>query len=176
MIQGDECGSLADFSAPNLDVQYSFSNFSFKVRPKNLSCSFFFRCRMKMIDDGGFFLHSSFWIHCVILQSVIISIISVLFVLSELIAACFNQLWSSREEHQGVTGCLQVICTVTRQFFFNPSTNHYALAYFSKLTVPSNVGFRIEVFDVSSPGSAASIQRIAVLLPECRGRLLLNHA
>ncbi|KAM1708827.1 hypothetical protein TB2_001704 [Malus domestica] len=27
---GDECGSLADFSAPNLDVQYSFSNFSFK--------------------------------------------------------------------------------------------------------------------------------------------------
>ncbi|PRQ59864.1 putative protein kinase AGC-MAST family [Rosa chinensis] len=27
---GDECGSLADFSAPALDVQYSFSNFSFK--------------------------------------------------------------------------------------------------------------------------------------------------
>ncbi|KAK9914085.1 hypothetical protein M0R45_037883 [Rubus argutus] len=27
---GDECGSLADFSAPTLDVQYSFSNFSFK--------------------------------------------------------------------------------------------------------------------------------------------------
>ncbi|XP_019413850.1 PREDICTED: probable serine/threonine protein kinase IRE isoform X1 [Lupinus angustifolius] len=28
--QGDECGSLADFSAPALEVQYSFSNFSFK--------------------------------------------------------------------------------------------------------------------------------------------------
>ncbi|CAL0329446.1 unnamed protein product [Lupinus luteus] len=27
---GDECGSLADFSAPALEVQYSFSNFSFK--------------------------------------------------------------------------------------------------------------------------------------------------
>ncbi|KAK7258242.1 hypothetical protein RIF29_32806 [Crotalaria pallida] len=27
---GDECGSLADFGAPALDVQYSFSNFSFK--------------------------------------------------------------------------------------------------------------------------------------------------
>nr|XP_011469150.1 PREDICTED: probable serine/threonine protein kinase IRE [Fragaria vesca subsp. vesca]XP_011469151.1 PREDICTED: probable serine/threonine protein kinase IRE [Fragaria vesca subsp. vesca]XP_011469152.1 PREDICTED: probable serine/threonine protein kinase IRE [Fragaria vesca subsp. vesca] len=27
---GDECGSLADFSAPAFDVQYSFSNFSFK--------------------------------------------------------------------------------------------------------------------------------------------------
>lgn len=30
--QGDECGNLADFSAPNLAVNYSFSNFSFKVR------------------------------------------------------------------------------------------------------------------------------------------------
>lgn len=30
--QGDECGSLADFSGPPLEVQYSFSNFSFKVR------------------------------------------------------------------------------------------------------------------------------------------------
>ncbi|MED6138452.1 hypothetical protein PIB30_074343 [Stylosanthes scabra] len=29
---GDECGSLADFAAPPLQVQYSFSNFSFKVR------------------------------------------------------------------------------------------------------------------------------------------------
>ncbi|CBI24554.3 unnamed protein product, partial [Vitis vinifera] len=28
--QGDECGNLADFSAPNLAVNYSFSNFSFK--------------------------------------------------------------------------------------------------------------------------------------------------
>ncbi|XP_057746312.1 probable serine/threonine protein kinase IRE [Arachis stenosperma] len=27
---GDQCGSLADFSAPPLEVQYSFSNFSFK--------------------------------------------------------------------------------------------------------------------------------------------------
>ncbi|XP_052205816.1 probable serine/threonine protein kinase IRE [Diospyros lotus] len=27
---GDECGNLAEFSAPNLDVKYSFSNFSFK--------------------------------------------------------------------------------------------------------------------------------------------------
>ncbi|KAI9081544.1 hypothetical protein K1719_036463 [Acacia pycnantha] len=27
---GDECGSLADFSGPPLEVQYSFSNFSFK--------------------------------------------------------------------------------------------------------------------------------------------------
>ncbi|XP_027356126.1 probable serine/threonine protein kinase IRE [Abrus precatorius] len=30
---GDECGSLADFSGPALEVQYSFSNFSFKVIP-----------------------------------------------------------------------------------------------------------------------------------------------
>lgn len=29
--QGDECGSLADFGGPALEVQYSFSNFSFKV-------------------------------------------------------------------------------------------------------------------------------------------------
>lgn len=29
--QADECGSLAEFSAPALAVQYSFSNFSFKV-------------------------------------------------------------------------------------------------------------------------------------------------
>ncbi|WKA06924.1 hypothetical protein VitviT2T_024802 [Vitis vinifera] len=28
--EGDECGNLADFSAPNLAVNYSFSNFSFK--------------------------------------------------------------------------------------------------------------------------------------------------
>ncbi|XP_061340467.1 probable serine/threonine protein kinase IRE [Gastrolobium bilobum] len=28
--EGDECGSLADFSGPALEVQYSFSNFSFK--------------------------------------------------------------------------------------------------------------------------------------------------
>lgn len=27
---GDECGSLAEFSGPPLEVQYSFSNFSFK--------------------------------------------------------------------------------------------------------------------------------------------------
>ncbi|CAI9092071.1 OLC1v1027218C1 [Oldenlandia corymbosa var. corymbosa] len=27
---GDECGNLAEFSAPSLDVKYSFSNFSFK--------------------------------------------------------------------------------------------------------------------------------------------------
>ncbi|XP_057482153.1 probable serine/threonine protein kinase IRE [Actinidia eriantha] len=27
---GDECGNLAEFSAPTLTVQYSFSNFSFK--------------------------------------------------------------------------------------------------------------------------------------------------
>ncbi|KAL3834597.1 hypothetical protein ACJIZ3_009333 [Penstemon smallii] len=27
---GDECGNLADFGAPNLDAKYSFSNFSFK--------------------------------------------------------------------------------------------------------------------------------------------------
>lgn len=31
--QGDECGSLADFGNPALEVQYSFSNFSFKVIP-----------------------------------------------------------------------------------------------------------------------------------------------
>ena len=30
--QGDECGNLADFGTPNLAVNYSFSNFSFKVR------------------------------------------------------------------------------------------------------------------------------------------------
>lgn len=29
--QGDECGSLADFNCPTLAVNYSFSNFSFKV-------------------------------------------------------------------------------------------------------------------------------------------------
>ncbi|XP_073526065.1 uncharacterized protein [Phyllobates terribilis] len=28
--EGDECGSLADFGGPNLQVKYSFSNFSFK--------------------------------------------------------------------------------------------------------------------------------------------------
>ncbi|KAI7988385.1 putative serine/threonine protein kinase IRE [Camellia lanceoleosa] len=27
---GDECGHLAEFNAPTLSVQYSFSNFSFK--------------------------------------------------------------------------------------------------------------------------------------------------
>ena len=37
VIQGDEFGSLAEFSAPTLDVQYSFSNFSFKVSPVNLN-------------------------------------------------------------------------------------------------------------------------------------------
>lgn len=30
--QGDECGNLANFSAPSLEMNYSFSNFSFKVR------------------------------------------------------------------------------------------------------------------------------------------------
>ena len=33
LIQGDECGSLADFGTSSaLSVKYSFSNFSFKVR------------------------------------------------------------------------------------------------------------------------------------------------
>lgn len=30
--QGDECGNLADFNSSTLSVQYSFSNFSFKVK------------------------------------------------------------------------------------------------------------------------------------------------
>lgn len=40
--QTDECGSLAEFSAPALAVQYSFSNFSFKVKPTTPR---FFQCR-----------------------------------------------------------------------------------------------------------------------------------
>lgn len=31
-MQGDEFGNLAEFGGPSLDVKYSFSNFSFKVR------------------------------------------------------------------------------------------------------------------------------------------------
>lgn len=31
--QADECGSLAEFNAPALAMQYSFSNFSLKVKP-----------------------------------------------------------------------------------------------------------------------------------------------
>lgn len=31
-MQGDEFGNLAEFGGPTLDVKYSFSNFSFKVK------------------------------------------------------------------------------------------------------------------------------------------------
>ncbi|KAG5117997.1 hypothetical protein JHK82_032417 [Glycine max] len=36
---GDECGSLAEFSGPPLEVQYSFSNFSFKEPPNHNNAS-----------------------------------------------------------------------------------------------------------------------------------------
>ena len=35
-MQGDEFGNLAEFGGPSLDVKYSFSNFSFKVRRLHL--------------------------------------------------------------------------------------------------------------------------------------------
>ena len=37
--QGDECGNLADFSAPSADGKNSFSNFSLKVRRTSLYAS-----------------------------------------------------------------------------------------------------------------------------------------
>lgn len=35
-MQGDEFGNLAEFGGPTLDVKYSFSNFSFKVKHLSL--------------------------------------------------------------------------------------------------------------------------------------------